>query len=63
MDDTLEVRDHRMPCEHGSRWSHWLEPTKARWWKDPDCPGGREIVLRRLEDGTWEEAEPPAGTD
>ena len=53
--DQMRVRDHRRPCEHGSRWAHFDEMRKGRWWKEPDCPGGHEIVLERADDGLWRE--------
>ena len=55
MDDTIRVRDYSQTCEHGSLWSHWIEASKAKWWQEPDCLGGREMTLRRLEDGLWQE--------
>jgi hypothetical protein len=59
MSGTIRVRDHSRPCEHGSLWPHWIgSPTKAKWWQGPDCPGGREMILRRVGDGVWREAEP-----
>lgn len=58
MEETISVRDHSRPCEHGSLWPHWLDSAKARWWREPECPGGREMTLRRLDDRTWEEVEP-----
>ena len=57
MDDTIRVRDHSQPCEHGSLWSHWIEASKAKWWQEPDCLGGREMTLRRLDDGLWQEVD------
>ncbi|MCB2222647.1 MAG: hypothetical protein KQH83_00620 [Actinobacteria bacterium] len=53
--EIVRVRDHTRPCEHGSLWQHWFEVSTARWWQEPDCPGGREMVLRRRPDGAWEE--------
>jgi hypothetical protein len=53
--ETISVRDHSRPCEHGSLWAHWPESAKARWWREPDCPGGKEILLRRVGEGMWEE--------
>ena len=55
MDDTIRVRDHSRPCEHGSLWSHWIEAPNAKWWQEPDCLGGRAMTLRRLDDGLWQE--------
>ena len=55
MRDTTRVRDHSRPCEHGSLWPHWNETTKARWWQEPDCLGGRELILRQIDDGVWAE--------
>jgi hypothetical protein len=60
MDDTIRVRDHGRPCEHGSLWPHWIHAAEARWWKEPECPGGREMILRRVDDGLWREV---AGDD
>ena len=31
----------------------------ARWWKEPDCPGGREMILEARGDGTWAETAEP----
>jgi hypothetical protein len=53
MEDTIEVRDHSRPCEHGALWAHW--PRKGRWWREPDCPGGRRMTLRRSDEGIWVE--------
>lgn len=61
MSETIRVRDHSRPCEHGSLWPHWLEVAKARWWQEPDCLGGRELILRRVGKGVWEEV--PADGD
>jgi hypothetical protein len=61
VDETIGVRDHGRPCEHGSRWPHWIESGKARWWREPECPGGREMILRRLDDRTWMEVPPEDG--
>lgn len=52
MNDTITVRDHSRPCEHGSLWSHW-DGRKGKWWQGPDCLGGTEIILQRREDGSW----------
>ena len=57
MSDTISVRDHSQPCEHGSLWHHWFVPSEAKWWQEPDCLGGREMILRRLDDETWVEVE------
>jgi hypothetical protein len=57
MSDIIRVRDHSRPCEHGSLWPHWAEVRKAKWWQEPDCLGGREMVLRRLGEGVWEEVD------
>jgi len=60
----ITVRDHARPCEHGSLWAHWISPSTARWWKEPDCPGGREMILQSQGDGVWAEApgsDPPSG--
>jgi len=55
MTSELRLRDHTRPCEHGSLWAHFLETRKGRWWKEPECPGGREIVLERAGEGIWRE--------
>jgi hypothetical protein len=55
MSDTISVRDHTRPCEHGSLWPHWINAAEARWWKEPECLGGREMTLRNVGDGVWEE--------
>jgi hypothetical protein len=55
MSDTISVRDHSQPCEHGSLWPHWIERAKAKWWQEPECLGGREMTLLRLSDGVWVE--------
>ncbi len=56
MDETISVRDHSRPCSHGSLWSHW-DGRKGKWWQGPDCLGGREMILRRRDDGAWIEVE------
>ena len=43
MTDTITVRNHDEPCEHGMKMSHYL----------PVCPGGREITLQQAY-GKWE---------
>lgn len=53
--DTIIVRDHGLPCEHGSLWPHWINASNAKWWQEPECLGGREMVLRRLDEGVWAE--------
>ncbi len=58
MDDVTTVRDHSKPCEHGSLWPHWIESTEARWWREPECLGGREMTLERVEDRLWREVGP-----
>jgi hypothetical protein len=55
MDELITVRDHSRPCEHGSLWPHWLEAADAKWWQEPECLGGRELILRRVGNGLWEE--------
>lgn len=57
MNDTIEVRDHSRPCEHGSLWPHWFEVRTAKWWQEPDCLGGTSMTLRRLGDGVWEDVD------
>lgn len=61
MSDTINVRDHSQPCEHGSLWPHWINASKVRWWQEPDCLGGREMTLQRLHDGAWMEVEEDGG--
>jgi hypothetical protein len=56
MAETIRVRDHSRPCEHGSQWTHWFG-ARPKWWQPPDCPGGKEMILRRVADGTWIEVE------
>lgn len=55
MEETIRVRDHSRPCEHGSLWPHWINSAKARWWKEPECLGGKEMILRSRPDGSWVE--------
>jgi hypothetical protein len=55
MSETISVRDHSKPCEHGSLWHHWKEIKNAKWWQEPECLGGREMILRRADNGHWEE--------
>jgi hypothetical protein len=54
MSGEIRLRDHTRPCEHGRLWAHW-GGARPKWWQEPDCPGGAEVVLRRRADGTWEE--------
>jgi hypothetical protein len=61
MTDIIKVRDHSRRCEHGSLWPHWFNAAKARWWQEPDCLGGREMTLRRVDDGVWAEVEEDGG--
>ena len=63
MSETMRVRDHSRLCEHGSLIPHWITSGKGRWWKEPECYGGREVVLRRVGDGLWQEVEEPAHRD
>ena len=58
MTEAITVRDHGEPCEHGSLWPHWIDVVKARWWKEPECLGGREMVLQRIDEATWREVTP-----
>ena len=55
MDELITVHDHSRPCEHGSLWPHWLKAADAKWWQTPECLGGRELILRCVGDGLWEE--------
>ena len=55
MNDTISVRDHSRPCEHGSLWPHSVNPAQAKWWQEPECLGGREMILRKVGDGVWAE--------
>jgi hypothetical protein len=57
MSESIRVRDHNQPCEHGSLWPHWINVAQARWWQEPECLGGREMILRPLPDGMWMEVE------
>ena len=61
--DTISVRDHGRPCEHGSLWPHWINAANAKWWQEPECLGGKEMLLRQVEDGVWEEVEVNAVDD
>jgi hypothetical protein len=61
VEEIISVRDHTRVCEHGSLWPHWTEVKNAKWWQEPECLGGREMILRRLGDGVWVEVED--GTD
>jgi len=61
--ETMRVRDHNQLCEHGSLTPHWITSGKGRWWKEPECYGGREIVLRRDDDGHWMEVGEKTGDD
>jgi hypothetical protein len=58
---TITVRDHSRQCEHGYLWGHWLATKSAKWWNEPDCLGGHEMVLRRRSDGVWEEVDQADG--
>ncbi len=58
MIETISVRDHSQPCEHGLLWPHWIDGKKARWWRAPECPGGREMVLRHVEKDLWTSLRP-----
>jgi hypothetical protein len=51
MCDTISVRDHSQPCEHGSLWHHWIDVAQAKWWQEPECLGGKEVILKRLREG------------
>lgn len=53
--ETITVRDHNKPCEHGSLWSHWVNAANAKWWQEPECLGGRKMTLQKTSDGTWRE--------
>ncbi len=55
MSEPITVRDHSLPCEHGSLWPHWTEVSKAKWWQEPECLGGKRMVLQKVEDGVWQE--------
>ena len=55
MTDILSVRDHSKPCEHTVAFfkerdeelpTEWLHLQAGYGWCE-DCPGGREIKLRR----------------
>lgn len=60
--DTVRVRDHARPCEHGRLWPHWITTKNAKWWQEPECLGGMEMILRRRPEGLWEEI-PAEGTE
>ena len=62
-ESTISVRDHSRPCKHGSLWPHWFEVRTARWWHEPDCLGGRELILRSRADGAWEVVLPSTPSD
>jgi len=53
----MSVRDHTRECEHGSLWPHWTEVKNAKWWQEPECLGGKEMILRRLGGGVWGEVD------
>ena len=63
MGETIIVRDHRRPCEHGHLWPHWTTIANAKWWQEPECLGGREMILLDLGDGRWQELTPDTGTE
>ena len=65
MSEAIRVRDHSLPCEHGSLWPHWEKASEAKWWQEPECLGGKEMVLHPVEDGLWREirAEEPHRSD
>ena len=44
MSDTMEVRDHSQPCEHGMLLWHHQTGQVA-------CPGGKRVVLKRSSMG------------
>jgi hypothetical protein len=60
--ETISVRDHDRPCEHGSLWAHWTNTAKARWWQEPECLGGRAMILRKVDEGVWMEVREDDGT-
>ena len=57
MGETISVRDHAKPCEHGSLWAHWVKAAEAKWWQPPECLGGREMLLEQAREGLWAEVE------
>ena len=57
MSETIRVRDHSRPCQHGLLWPHWERVSEAKWWQEPECPGGKEMLLRRVGDGLWREGD------
>ena len=61
MSDTITVRDHGQPCEHGSFWSHSVDAANAKWWQEPDCLGGRSMILRQVDEGVWMEVQEDGG--
>jgi hypothetical protein len=54
--ESLVVRDHSKPCEHGSTSGHYPHPESPGF----ACPGGKEIVLRSKTIGMFEV--PESGT-
>jgi hypothetical protein len=63
MAHTISVRDHAVACEHGYLWSHWITVTNAKWWQEPECLGGREMILLDLGGGMWRELPTKAPRD
>ena len=61
MSDTITVRDHSQPCEHGSLWPHWVNAVNAKWWQEPECLGGRAMILRQVDEGVWMEVREDGG--
>jgi hypothetical protein len=57
MNEIVRLRDHTKMCEHGSLIPHWTTDGTGRWWRAPECYGGREVVLERVESGLWREVE------
>ena len=60
MTDILSVRDHSKPCEHTVAFfkerdeelpTEWLHLQAGYGWCE-ECPGGREIKLRREADAS-----------
>lgn len=57
MRERITVRDHSQTCEHGSLWSHWVTSSKAKWWNEPECLGGRAISLEKVGSRLWKEVD------
>jgi hypothetical protein len=38
-------------------WPHWEKASEAKWWQEPECLGGKEMILRSAGDGLWQEVD------